>query len=182
MILEYYIALLEQSYPNKCLILTDSNLEKPGPTILWASKPMLDLVGYTLDELKSESPRKFQGPKTDRRVLDRLKETLKSGKIFEGEILNYHKDGTEFIKAWRIEPLMDPLGHIMFYFAVNQDMKMDNSVEGYIAAMKQIRDTQEEIVEKLKRVDKSLDREISVLSAPGPLPPQSVYLSFPPTK
>ena len=122
MTLQECIDELERDYNDKCVMLTDANLEQPGPIILWVSKAMQELTGYTLEEMCGSSPRMLRGPKSDRRVLDRLKSTLKEGEIFEGAIINYRKDKSEFCKAWRVAPIRNKDGSLTNYIAVHMEI------------------------------------------------------------
>jgi len=57
----------------------------------------VDVIGQT--------PRLLQGPGTDKKVIDRLSEALKTGGKFEGKAINYKKDKTPFIMHWRVLPI-----------------------------------------------------------------------------
>jgi PAS domain S-box-containing protein len=69
--------------------------------IIYANKAFKKLTGYDPATVIGEDPRILQGPGTDRKVIDRISATLKSGGRFEGRAVNYRKDGTPFIMNWR---------------------------------------------------------------------------------
>ena len=79
------------------------------------------MTGYTSAEVVGRSPRFLQGPKTYRPVLDRLRQSLAEDKLFQGQAVNYRKDGSEFLMAWSISEVKDPAGGRMLYVAVQQD-------------------------------------------------------------
>jgi PAS domain S-box-containing protein len=55
-------------------------------------------TGYSLDEVKGRRPGDMlQGPDTDPETVAQMSKAIKDRMPFEGEILNYHKDGTKLI-------------------------------------------------------------------------------------
>jgi hypothetical protein len=75
-----------------------------------------------LEGVAGKSPRFLQGPKTTRKTLNRLRRCLTNGEAFEGEDINYKKDGSEFWIDWYIEPLRGPDDEINYWVAVQRDM------------------------------------------------------------
>ena len=90
--------LAENSFDS--ILITD-----PKSSILYANKAFKKLTGYDPSEVIGKTPRVLQGTGTDRKVLDRLSSSMKSGKRFEGKAINYKKDGTPFIMYWRVLPV-----------------------------------------------------------------------------
>ena len=73
--------------------------------IIYANKAFKTLTGYDPSDVVGKNPRILQGPATDKKLIRRLSEALKSGKKFEGKAINYKKDGTPFIMYWRVLPI-----------------------------------------------------------------------------
>ena len=73
--------------------------------IIYANKAFKTLTGYDPSHVIGKNPRILQGPATDKKLIRRLSEALKSGKKFEGKAINYKKDGTPFIMYWRVLPV-----------------------------------------------------------------------------
>lgn len=103
-------------------MVTDAEIDEPGPRVLYVNPEFTRMTGYEQADLQNQSPRILQGPKTDRLVLDRLRRCLEAGKRFEGETINYRKDGTPFIMRWYIEPIHGSEGRITHWFAVQRDV------------------------------------------------------------
>jgi PAS domain S-box-containing protein len=80
------------------------------------------MTGYTKEEAIGKTPRILQGEKTDRHVLDRLKERLIEGQAFFGHTVNYKKDGSEFINQWDIHPLTNKNGEITHWVSYQRDI------------------------------------------------------------
>ena len=104
------------------VVITETELEEPGPAIIYVNAAFTKMTGWLPDEVVGRSPRFLQGPKTTRRTLDRLRRQLELGEAFEGEDVNYRKDGSEFYIDWYIEPLRGPDGVINYWVAVQRDV------------------------------------------------------------
>jgi PAS domain S-box-containing protein len=92
--------LVENSFDS--ILITDNSKEGK---ILYANKGFKKLTGHDPSEVIGLTPRILQGPGTDAKVTDRLREALKTGGKFEGKAINYKKDGTPFIMYWRVLPI-----------------------------------------------------------------------------
>lgn len=114
---------------SEAILLTDTKLEKPGPQILWANPAFTDITGYEPDEVLGRTPRILQGPDTDEAVLRRLRRRLEAGERFEGETVNYRKDGTPFINHWSIAPVRGEDGGIDFWVSVQRDVTEKRELE-----------------------------------------------------
>jgi PAS domain S-box-containing protein len=107
---------------NEGVVITEAALDFPGPRILFVNEAMTRITGYTRDELLSKTPRIFQGVKTDRAVMQRLKQELSAGRPFVGETVNYRKDGREFFVQLQIVPVFDDSGCVTNYVSTHRDV------------------------------------------------------------
>lgn len=116
--------LLEYAIRNDydSILITELELEKPGPKIIYVNEGFCKMTGYTRDEVIGKTPRILQGPKTDRAVLDKLKRKLKDGQAFFGQAINYRKDGSEFVNQWDIHPLTESDGNITHWVSYQHDI------------------------------------------------------------
>src|SRR5262249_39256782 len=80
-------AAVEQS--NESILITGPELDQPGPKIIFANPAFTKMTGYSAEEVMGKTPRILQGPKTDRAVLQHLRETLMRGEASRGETINY---------------------------------------------------------------------------------------------
>ncbi|MFU8861480.1 MAG: PAS domain S-box protein [Cyclonatronaceae bacterium] len=121
---EQHLNLLEAAIRNDydSILITELNLEKPGPRIVYVNDGFLKMTGYTREEVIGQTPRILQGPKTDRKVLDKLKKSLQEGGSFFGQTINYRKDGSEFVNQWDIHPLLDRDGNITHWVSYQHDI------------------------------------------------------------
>ncbi len=79
----------------------------PDRKITYANAGFTRLTGYSEAELLGQSCALLQGPETDPAVAEKLRAALHDGGFFDGEILNYRKDGTPFWNALLISPVHD---------------------------------------------------------------------------
>jgi PAS domain S-box-containing protein len=104
------------------IVVTGPELAPPGPRILWVNRAFTRITGYEADEIRGETPRILQGPRTQAAVLQRLREALAREERFEGEAINYRKDGTPFVNHWSIAPLYADDGTLQYWVSVQRDV------------------------------------------------------------
>jgi PAS domain S-box-containing protein len=108
-------------FARESVVITDAELGPPGPRILAVNPAFCEMTGYSPQEVLGKTPRIFQGPRTDRAVLDRIRPTLEAREVFQGETYNYRKNGEEFLIRWYVTPILDGAGKVEFYLAVQRD-------------------------------------------------------------
>jgi two-component system sensor kinase FixL len=106
----------------EAVVITDSQLTRPGPHIVYVNPAFTALTGYTLADLTDQSPRILQGPRTDHAVIRKLRQALANGETFTGETVNYRKDRSEYYVEWNISPLTEPSGQITHWVAIQRDI------------------------------------------------------------
>jgi PAS domain S-box-containing protein len=111
------------------ILITDADLELPGPRILFVNEAFTAMTGYSAADVAGKSPRISQGPRTDRAVIKRLKETLARGGTFQGETINYRKDGSAYDLEWQVAPIRNRRGVITHFVAVQRDISARKVIE-----------------------------------------------------
>ena len=135
------------------IVITDAELDFPGPRILYVNKAFELVTGYTNDELVGKTPRILQGKKTDVDVLKRLRQNLQDGEAFSGRTTNYRKDGSEYVVDWHISVIKNERGDADRYIAVQRDVTDETSeIERLVAQAEELRVQLErrKILEKAK--------------------------------
>lgn len=129
--LSHQLHLLERAISTDydSIVITELDLDFPGPRIVYANEGFSRLTGYALEEVIGKTPRILQGPKTDRATLDRLKKNLIEGQSFFGQTVNYRKDGSEFVNQWDIHPLEDENGKITHWVSYQHDVTERKNAE-----------------------------------------------------
>jgi PAS domain S-box-containing protein len=118
---------VEQS--KESILITDAELDLPGPKIIFVNPAFTQMTGYMAEEVIGKTPRILQGPRTDKAVLSRLRKNLERGEVFEGETINYRKDGKEFDLEWQIAPLRNASGKITHFVATQHDITARKKLE-----------------------------------------------------
>ena len=111
------------------IIITDAELNLPGPKIIFTNPAFTRLTGYAAEEAIGRTPRILQGPHTDKSVLSRVRHCLERGEAFEGEVINYRKDGTEIYLEWQIAGLRDTDKKITNFVAIQHDITERKQIE-----------------------------------------------------
>jgi PAS domain S-box-containing protein len=101
------------------IAITDSNLED-GVKFVYVNASFLKETGYTQEELLGESPKILQGPKSDTKMLAKLKESLLKDEDFKGQTVNYKKDDTPYIVQWSISPLKNVYNKTVAYMSIHK--------------------------------------------------------------
>jgi len=104
------------------ILITDAQLDLPGPKIIFVNPAFTKMTGYTAEEVIGKTPRIIQGPRTDPIILSRVRQDLQRGEASEGEVVNYRKDGTEFILEWHVAPIRDASGTMTHFVAIQRDI------------------------------------------------------------
>lgn len=103
-------------------MITRADFVVPGPVIIAVSRAFCVMTGYDAPEILGRSPRMFQGPQTDRRVLDDLRKRCSAGQPFSGTTINYRKDGSRYVVHWVIDPIHDVAGKVTHFLALQRDL------------------------------------------------------------
>ena len=97
---------------NKSVIITDSKL-----TILYVSKEITELTGYTTSEIIGNSPKMFQGVLTDNFTRNKIRKAVSKKHPFKEIVINYKKDGTFYKCEIEAYPKFDANNNLVNYIA-----------------------------------------------------------------
>lgn len=111
------------------VIITSANLVRPGPEILYVNAAFTEVTGYTLEEIRGQTPRILQGERTDPLMLEVLRRRLREDHYFRGETINYRKDGSEYVIEWEITAVHDDAGEVAYWVAVQRDVTEHHLLE-----------------------------------------------------
>ncbi len=115
---------------NDSIIITETEpLSEPGPRIVYVNPAFTRNTGYHLDEVLGKSPRLLQGPKTNRKSLDIIRDALERWTTAKVELINYRKDRSEFWVDTVIVPITDASGHTTHWMAIQRDVTERKQLE-----------------------------------------------------
>lgn len=95
------------------VIVTDVKLFDGG--IVFANKAFYELTGYSPEEVIGKNCRFLQGPGTNKESIAEMRQCVKEGRRYYGELLNYKKNGEEFWNALTIMPIYNAAGELTHF-------------------------------------------------------------------
>jgi PAS domain S-box-containing protein len=100
----------------KAIIITDDNQK-----IIWVNEGFKDMTGYSLAFLKNKSPKILQGEKTSRVALDQIRTQLATDSFCQTSMVNYRKDGSEYMCEIMIYPVHNSNHEVKHYIALENE-------------------------------------------------------------
>jgi PAS domain S-box-containing protein len=90
--------------------------------IQWINPAMTNLTGYSLEEVLGKNPRLFNSGRQDVTFYRKMWNTIISGRVWRGEMINRRKDGSLYFEDMTITPLRADGKEITHFVAVKQDV------------------------------------------------------------
>ncbi|MEM8828081.1 MAG: DUF3365 domain-containing protein [Cyanobacteria bacterium P01_G01_bin.19] len=142
---------------NDAIVITEAkSLAAPEhPKIVYVNKAFSEITGYSFAEVIGKTPRILQGKKSDRRILEEIKQSLARYLPIKTELINYGKDGREYWVELNIIPIADRKGHYTHYMALERDVTERKQAE------QELRD-REASIRSLYEVTTKSDRSFSL--------------------
>lgn len=120
------------------VIITTADLQSPaGPRVIYVNDAVTQLTGYEPHEIVGQTPKIFQGPNTDRETLDRIRLGLLSGSSILEELINYHKDGSQYWIEISIDPIVDNLNNITHFIAIERNITEKRALTEEVNSLKE---------------------------------------------
>lgn len=107
---------------NLAVVLTDVDLERPGPTVLYANPAFARLSGYAPVEIVGGTPRILQGPDTNREATRHLPRLLRAEGRFLGCLRNYRRNGEEYLCEIDVRPILGRDGVPQAFIAFEREV------------------------------------------------------------
>ena len=104
----------------KAIVVTDKN-----QNIVWVNEGFKDMTGYSLSFVKNKNPKLLQGEKTSKEALKKLKEELSKESICETSMVNYRKDGSEYMCDIKIYPIHNVNNKVEHYLALENESQLN---------------------------------------------------------
>jgi PAS domain S-box-containing protein len=163
---------LVASHTANAVIVTDA-----AGRIDWVNDGFSRLTGYTLEEVRGQSPgRILQGPGTDRATVEQMRDCLKRGEGFEVEVLNYDKGGRPYWVSLEVQPIFDERHQLTNFMAIETDITRRRQSERRLAAQYYVSRTLNELSKYedaaprvLKHLGEQLDQNVGAFWRHDPL-------------
>ena len=88
----------------------------------WVNPAFTKLTGYSLEEAIGQNPRLLKSGTQDQPFYESLWNTILSGQVWSGEIINRRKDGALYTEEQTITPVRDAQGDIIHFIAIKQNI------------------------------------------------------------
>lgn len=134
------------------MLITDAR--QPDHPIIFCNSAFNDLTGYSNEELIGRNCRILQGPETDVRAVNRIREAIRSEEDISVDILNYRKDGVPFWNALFISPVRDVTGEVIYFFSSQLDFTNIKSKQAELAAARH--SAEEEVIKRTRDLGQAL--------------------------
>jgi PAS domain S-box-containing protein len=105
-------------HTDNAVIITDAHRR-----IEWVNEAFTRITGYTLDEVKGQSPgAMLQGSETDPATVELMRRRLNAGLGFRVEIQNYSKSRRRYWLDCEVHPVTDESGRVTNFIAIESDI------------------------------------------------------------
>jgi PAS domain S-box-containing protein len=98
-------------------------------TMLYVNPAYEAASGYTKEEVIGNNPNIFSSGKHPKSFWAKMWETIKSGRVWVGEVENKRKDGSPFYAQVLISPILDNEGKVFGFFGVHRDISEKKLLE-----------------------------------------------------
>jgi PAS domain S-box-containing protein len=105
--------LLAEEEREKSVVISDPT--RPDNPIIYVSDEFEKQTGYPPQEVLGRNCRFLQGPETDPKSVQAIREAIAARTEITIDLLNYRKDGTQFWNRLRIRPLFDDKGKLQYF-------------------------------------------------------------------
>lgn len=105
-------------------------------SIVWVNAAFCEQFGYTFDEVIGVNPRILKSGMVSPSVLQDMWDTIHSGRIWNGELINRRKDGSLVIVNQTISPIVDDDGLITHFVGIHDDITKRKEVENELREAK----------------------------------------------
>jgi PAS domain S-box-containing protein len=112
------------------IVVTD-----PEGIIEWANPHAATVTGYSLEELRGRHTRLFGSGRQGRAFYQELWDTVTTGRVWSGELVNRRKDGAEYHERMSINPVSGADGRVTHFVAVKEDITERRAAEERIRAL-----------------------------------------------
>jgi PAS domain S-box-containing protein len=100
--------------------------------IQWVNAAFTRLTGYTAAEAVGQNPRVLKSGRQSPEFFKDLWQTILSGRVWHGELVNKRKDGSLYPEEMTITPVADADGKITHFVAVKQDITARKQAEAVL--------------------------------------------------
>lgn len=97
--------------------------------IVWVNQAFTQLTGYDLEEIIGKKPSILKSGRHTDQFYKEMWDTICSGQIWRGEIINRRKDGSLYVEDMTITPVFDETHRITHFVAIKSDITKRKELE-----------------------------------------------------
>ncbi|MBT4739033.1 MAG: diguanylate cyclase, partial [Rhodospirillaceae bacterium] len=90
--------------------------------IKWVNRAISRISGYSEDELIKNEPSVLRSDAHEPQFYKEMWDTIRSGRTWQGQIVNRHKDGQLYTAEQSVTPINDNAGRLTHYVAIQEDI------------------------------------------------------------
>ncbi len=109
---------------SKGVLLTDTERR-----ITYVNSAFQKLTGYSTEELQGQICTLFQGKETDPEQIEMMESSLAATNSYQGEVINYRKDGSKFWNELSINPIFNSQGALSQFVIFQRDISQRKQLE-----------------------------------------------------
>ncbi|MBK8815836.1 MAG: nitrogen fixation negative regulator NifL [Methylococcaceae bacterium] len=106
--------------------------------ILYINKAFTDVTGYVACEIIGENESKLSAKSTPREVYQTLWKTISQKEVWQGQLVNCHKNGQRYLADLTISPMLDESGAISHYIGMHRDITQSHQAGQLVDNQKQL--------------------------------------------
>ncbi len=126
-------ALLTVEERERSVVISDPS--RPDTPIIFVSDEFEAQTGYPPEEVLGRNCRFLQGPETDPKAVQAIRDALAAETEITVDLVNYRKDGTKFWNRLRIRPLFDDRGRVRYFVGAQNPIPAEEARPGPIEAV-----------------------------------------------
>ena len=120
---------LVASKTDNAVIITDAD-----GLVEWVNDGFSKITGYSLEEVQGTKPGSLlQGALTNPQTIKNIREAIRAQQSFQGEILNYHKNGNPYWLYLQINPIFDGQGNLVQFIAIESEITEQKQAQAALA-------------------------------------------------
>ncbi len=104
-------------WEDKTIIVTDTSLN-----IVYATENIVGMNGYSQNEVIGNTPKMFQGEKTEKEKLNRIRISVKKKLPFETAVINYKKNGDIYLCQIKGYPVFNEEKKLINFIALENSL------------------------------------------------------------